>query len=40
MDDNGKSGAWIGIGLVAAMCIYVTGNPWFTWLFLIALFTY
>ena len=27
MNDSGKNGAWIGVGLVAAAAIIVTENP-------------
>lgn len=28
MDRRGRDGAWIGVGLVTAMAMYVTGNVW------------
>lgn len=38
--DNGKNGAWIGTGIVAAAAIYVTSNPWFVLFILFALLAY
>lgn len=40
MEDMGRNGAWIGVGLVAASAIYTTGNPWFALILFAALIAY
>lgn len=40
MNDSGKNGAWIGVGLVAASTIIVTENPWCALLILFVLLAY
>lgn len=40
MNDNGKTGAWIGVSIVTAVTIFMTGNPWYVLFLLFVLLTY